>query len=265
LITPNVVLTAAHCIQDIKSAQIGRYDFEAEESGAETYTDLERRMHPGFDPDTYDMDYALVKLERSQPAPFLISLRRTPEIPDELAIMGWGLTADGGEQSSMLLDATVVRLNDEVCKADYDPEPVTENMFCASEDGIDSCQGDSGGPIISPGTNIQVGIVSWGNGCGNATYPGVYARVDKGYSWIEETVCKELSPTDCTEGGKLPLVDERGAILEQTCEDRTSFRGLGKKLLSRNCTWVKENRERRCPWYGEDYCPSTCRIQRCLQ
>lgn len=42
--------------------------------------------------------------------------------------------------------------------------------------GLDSCQGDSGGPLFS-GTGadtVQHGIVSWGQGCAQAAYPGIY-------------------------------------------------------------------------------------------
>ena len=55
-------------------------------------------------------------------------------------------------------------------------------MLCAgyTSGGTDTCQGDSGGPMFrrdakAPG--VEVGIVSWGDGCARPNKPGVYARV----------------------------------------------------------------------------------------
>ena len=66
--------------------------------------------------------------------------------------------------------------------------------FCAgySEGGLDACQGDSGGPVMrqltmSDGTTrwVQIGIVSWGEGCGVAGRYGVYTRLSSYTDWIQ--------------------------------------------------------------------------------
>lgn len=59
-------------------------------------------------------------------------------------------------------------------------------MFCAglAEGGKDSCQGDSGGPIVDT-SNTVIGIVSWGEGCAQPNYSGVYARVGTLRSYID--------------------------------------------------------------------------------
>jgi secreted trypsin-like serine protease len=53
-------------------------------------------------------------------------------------------------------------------------------MVCAGAPNIDSCYGDSGGPLFARnnGSPIQIGIVSWGNGCAKKRFPGVYSEVN---------------------------------------------------------------------------------------
>ena len=66
-------------------------------------------------------------------------------------------------------------------------------MICAGykNGGKDSCQCDSGGPLFLIDENfqyLQIGIVSYGEGCARPLKYGVYTKVSSFVDWIESTI-----------------------------------------------------------------------------
>jgi uncharacterized repeat protein (TIGR01451 family) len=66
-------------------------------------------------------------------------------------------------------------------------------MLCAGlldVGGKDSCQGDSGGPLVvfdaATQSWQQAGIVSWGSGCAEPNFPGVYTRLSNYINWMTD-------------------------------------------------------------------------------
>ncbi|GBP14593.1 Trypsin-1 [Eumeta japonica] len=106
-------------------------------------------------------------------------------------VTGWGLTQEGGQTSDTLQEVYVPVLSNEDCNREYSGR-ITDNMLCAGvpEGGRDACQGDSRGPlhVFDNETSVyqEIGVVSWGYGCGRPRLPGVYARVNKYIEWILE-------------------------------------------------------------------------------
>ncbi len=68
-------------------------------------------------------------------------------------------------------------MSDSSCKSSYGSDFIASDMVCAgyTSGGVDTCQGDSGGPLLIGG--VLAGITSWGEGCAEAGYPGVYSRL----------------------------------------------------------------------------------------
>eukprot|EP00210_Caulerpa_lentillifera_P008714 g8312.t1 len=200
LIQKNVVLTAAHCV-DHRDANIirpivhiGQYHRTKNGRNHENIETKKTVIHPEWDPETNANDLALIFLQQdSTYKP--ISLKKEKSSPNAyLAVLGWGRTEEGGNASENLQEVVVPVLRQDKCREAYGAR-ISDSMFCAGQlsGGKDACQGDSGGPIIkkeSIGTDLLVGVVSWGVGCAREGKPGVYASVSHARAWIEEEIEK---------------------------------------------------------------------------
>merc|ERR1712127_953153 len=89
-------------------------------------------------------------------------------------VTGWGTTSEGGNLANTLQKVEVPVVSDDHCRDSYGQNDIADSMICAGLErgGKDSCQGDSGGPFMCG--NELSGVVSWGYGCAEAGYPGVY-------------------------------------------------------------------------------------------
>ncbi|KOV77796.1 trypsin [Streptomyces sp. NRRL WC-3618] len=180
----DVVLTAAHCVDgsgantDI-TVTAGVADLNA--SGAIEVKSTKVRQAPGYDGN--GKDWALIKLARPINKPTLKIATTTKYNRGTFTIAGWGDTKEsGGTGTTKLQKATVPYVSDAGCKLHYGKRLVPGDELCAGylAGGIDTCQGDSGGPMFrkdDTGAWIQVGIVSWGDGCARPGVPGVYSQV----------------------------------------------------------------------------------------
>jgi hypothetical protein len=197
----NWIITAAHCLEDGWSPAEYVYGLArwrdvlglADDSSDSYYAQsADIYLHPNYNADTFENDIALVRLEsnadltNASVLPLLNSSSSGPlEDGDTLVVSGWGDTTDGGSPSGYLKATTVTVDSD--CGSYPAGEIFEAEMFCAGAASTDSCQGDSGGPIVKEISGVKhlAGIVSWGYGCAQPGYPGVYARVSHYIDWIE--------------------------------------------------------------------------------
>ena len=107
----------------------------------------------------------------------------------QATVSGWGdLNAEPGPAPSYPLrlhQARVPLVATGSCEEAYATieQAITPRMLCAGS-RTDSCYGDSGGPLVEgepgvsgPGDDVLLGLVDFGNGCGQDGYPGVYVRI----------------------------------------------------------------------------------------
>ena len=192
------VVTAAHCLEYLPNGG-SAYVTATSVSVASGVTNLpasnyiaadQVHIHPEWNRNTMENDIGLVHLETPIQGGSLpiLDLSSQPTDGDALFVTGWGRTSWGGSPSDELLGAGI--LVDESCGSYPGPSlvPIVDSiMLCAGSQGVDSCQGDSGGPLVGnySGVLYLVGIVSWGEGCAQEGYPGVYTRVSSYRNWIE--------------------------------------------------------------------------------
>ncbi|MFE6039139.1 S1 family peptidase [Streptomyces sp. NPDC056452] len=184
LYTQTIVLTAAHCVSGSGNntsitATAGVVDLQS--SSAVKVKSTKVLQAPGYN--GVGKDWALIKLAKPINLPTLKIATTTAYDTGNFTIAGWGAAREGGGQQRYLLKATVPFVSDSVCQQAYGSDLVPSEEICAGlvdTGGVDTCQGDSGGPMFrkdNAGAWIQTGIVSWGEGCARAGYPGVYTQV----------------------------------------------------------------------------------------
>jgi len=206
LIDTTHVLTAAHYVNDVGSPNgtplvslhviVGRTVLTNNAQGQESVV-TEVQVDPQYNPhrnDTFDaavltLDPPITGIDPPQPSDGSAAL----EHPGRRAIAaGWGSvrrqrggTGDKPPQYPDRMEAgSPPIVSDKNCAEAYNQGPganaiVRPVMICAGRVGLDSCQGDSGGPLFvaSPDGYRQIGIVSFGLGCGRRGFAGVYTQV----------------------------------------------------------------------------------------
>jgi hypothetical protein len=170
VIAPDLVLTAAHCVDESASYRVIVVDrgFRPRVVRA-----VAAAMHPAFVRGTTPrsqpgVDLALIKLEQPLGRDFVpLDPRRAGRAGrgEPVEIAGFGVEAEGRKASARVLRQTqVVSLG--TLQVANRVDVVVDGQRLARVPGAGACRGDSGGPIVrgGPGGYQLVGIVSWSSG-----------------------------------------------------------------------------------------------------
>ncbi|XP_072796939.1 transmembrane protease serine 11A isoform X2 [Vicugna pacos] len=197
LISNTWLVTAAHCFK--KKANPSQWTVSF---GTTINPPLMKRsirkiiVHERFHSPAREYDIAVVQF--SPRVTFTDDIRRVclPEASasfqpnSTVYITGFGALFYGGESQNNLREARLKIISDDVCKQPHVyGNDIKSGMFCAGYlEGIyDACRGDSGGPLVGKDlkdTWYLIGIVSWGDNCGQKNKPGVYTKVTYYRNWI---------------------------------------------------------------------------------
>ena len=253
LISPQVVLTAAHC-----TTYTTPYFVKV---GAESLNDQTAFTQvsavwtsPRYNPKTFINDVGLLKLtERFEDVKFptLASPKIAKSINkfSKLQIFGWGL--DQNEDLAELLRVSNLTIQDSLATKAFGKYFNVKTMISAGRKipaenvWSGACSGDSGGPLLSEinSINVIVGITSWGAKNCVPNKPSIFARVSYYEADIKNGI-KALETQSKVVDRSAPVATIEPALIGQA-KPGSSLKcsaGSWKNALAITSTWISPAR-----------------------
>ena len=208
LIHPRAVLTAAHCVEDEKKlflVRAGEWDrsFEMEFFPHQDRDVKTVFLHPHYFNETLYNDIAVVLLESPFDLTNHIDVVCLPNgevsVPSDAQcyLTGWGKRNQTKNIVDILKKIELFMVDATTCESrirtrQSEHFSLHSSFVCAlGAYGGSACTGDGGSALVCPipgetGRYQQIGVASWGIGCGFSPYPGVYANVPLLKHWVDE-------------------------------------------------------------------------------
>lgn len=250
LVAPGWVLTSAHCFFDgngeqdisVSGIQVLAGTQQLRGSGSGRYHRVQNLIiHPRYaEASQFDYDAALLELSSLETGNLMTVLASDAAANETATVAGWGMTevdsANGepvaGSFSTVLQQAELKVVDNATCQKTLSYR-LTDSMMCAGylPGGRDSCAGDSGGPLVVTrgGVDHQVGIVSFGDGCGKQGKYGVYTRMTAINDWIEGFT--EVPAAKAAGDPRISALEDSSDTPDTAIEENIQARSGGGSLL----------------------------------
>lgn len=212
LVSPDWVLTAAHCISSsVTQVALGEYD-RSQVSGDEQIIQIEEAIvHSGWDWSGPN-DIAMLRLQSSAILGDCVGTACLPAPEEDVPagtpcwITGWGRVNISSIGATILQEAEIEIVDIETCKQAWAGQSIvaTDSNICigtiAGRETTSACHGDSGGPLVcetSAGWTV-FGATSFGDSvsgvCSTANRPAAYTSVHSFYDWIQAVMNDRPTP-----------------------------------------------------------------------
>ncbi|HEX3735153.1 MAG TPA: serine protease [Solirubrobacterales bacterium] len=248
VLSPRVILTAAHCVEDLDAGGLTPpHDYAVVTGIANPHraaaTNIFRvantYVFPEFDPGILHGDAGILVLKTPTTAPPI----PLPTAADAalyeggapVLLAGWGLTDPHSSLPPHVLHSTSVVVQPPAsCKRKtkaYFPFYSTASQMCTTNPPkykTGGCFGDSGGPVIAnhaDGSVLEIGVVSTGGPSCSTKVPDIFTRTDRLAGWASDWIAATEA------GGPSPLTD---APVELPSMSKEAAKGFVTGVLARD-------------------------------